>query len=442
MIRFVLAVATALVLSPAHAQDSPKADSAGTRPLIDRLLRDEKAKCYPLAVDRERGGFHQSIARDWTILPDDSRSLVYQSRMSWTAAAFSAYSKADREEFAKYAHHGIEYLDRVMRDREHGGFHWIIGPDGKVDSRLGDEKHVYGIAFVLYAASAVHEYTGDELALKVARDAFAWLESHARDSNHGGYFEAFTREGKPILGFPADALIGKRTDRLGVYYGYKSMNSHIHLLEAFAAFSKVEKSPNVQARLKEVLEIVRDKIAVAPGALNLYFTLDWRPVPAHDSFGHDVETAYLLVEAAEAAGIADDPKTWAVAKSLIDHALDFGWDDQNGGFYDKGDVFAGRAYDTTKVWWTQAEGLNALALMHKKYGESTDRYAKAFQTQWDFIAEHQIDKTHGGWFSEVAKEGTRIGDGQKANLWKANYHTGRAMMNVVKMLSNDGKDRP
>ncbi len=442
MIRIVLTIAVVLVLSPAHAQDAPKADRAGTREQIDRLLRDEMARWYPRAVDRERGGFHQNIARDWTVLPDDSRSLVYQSRMSWTAAAFSAYSKADREEYAKYAHHGIEYLDRVMRDEDHGGFHWIVGRDGKVDPRLGDEKHVYGIAFVLYSASAVHRCTRDELALKVARDAFKWLETHARDPEHGGYFEAFTPEGRPILGFPADAPIGRRTDRLGVYYGYKSMNSHIHLLEAFAEFSKVDKSPEVQARLKEILEIVRDRIAVEPGALNLYFTRDWRALPAHDSFGHDVETAYLLVEAAEAAGIPDDPKTWSVAKSLIDHALDFGWDDQNGGFYDKGDVFAGRAYDTTKVWWTQAEGLNALALMHKKFGGSTDRYANEFQKQWRFISGCQIDKTHAGWFGEVTKDGTLIGDGQKANPWKANYHTGRAMMNVVKMLSNDGKDRP
>jgi len=54
----------------------------------------------------------------------------------------------------------------------------------------GDEKHFYGTAFVVYAASKVREVTGDERSLKVARDAFDWLELHALDAKHGGYFEA------------------------------------------------------------------------------------------------------------------------------------------------------------------------------------------------------------------------------------------------------------
>ena len=445
MNRFtILTIALAVFAAPTFAQDVPKAAKPETREQIDRLLREEMSKWYPLAVDKERGGFHQNISRDWKVLPDDSRSLVYQSRMTWTAATFAAYSKADRAEYVKHAHHGIEYLDRVMRDREHGGFHWVVNVDGKVDPKLGDEKHVYGTAFVLYAASHVHKATGDELALKVARDAFAWLEAKAHDGEHGGYFEAISRDGRPILSFPDDAPTWKRTDRLGVYYGYKSMNSHIHLLEALDAFCRVDPNPQARVRLKEVLRIVRDKIAVEPGALNLYLTCDWRPLPAHDSFGHDVETAYLLLEAAETAAMGDEEnvKTEKVARSLIDHALDFGWDEQDGGFYDKGDVFAGRAYDTTKVWWTQAEGLNALVLMDRRFGNHSPRYAKAAIQQWDFIAKHQLDSEHGGWFGEVTREGRLIGDGRKANPWKANYHTGRAMMNVVKMLDSPKPERP
>src|SRR5207249_367400 len=132
------------------------------------------------------------------------------------------------------------------------------------------------------------ELTGDPLALTVAKDAYAWLEAKAHDKEYGGYYEAISRDGNPVLLYPPGAPTYKRTDRLGVYYGYKSMNSHIHLLEALSVFSRVEKTPAVQERLREVLAIVRDKIAVEPGALNLYLTRDWRPTPAHDSFGHDV----------------------------------------------------------------------------------------------------------------------------------------------------------
>jgi mannobiose 2-epimerase len=141
--------------------------------------------------------------------------------------------------------------------------------------------------------------------------------------------------------------------------------------------------------------------------LNLFFTPDWRAVPDHDSFGHDVETAYLLAEAAHALGIPDDAKTWAVARRLVDHALDYGWDRGHGGFYDTGTAF-GAPVNRDKIWWTQAEGLNALLLLHERFGRETPRYGEAFRRQWEFIQNHQIDKRHGGWYPTVRHDGTPI----------------------------------
>lgn len=432
---WIVAWAFSLCASTAAAAPPTAEELAALRSKIDGLLEDELSRhWYPAALDKEHGGFHENFGLDWTPLPDAGRSLVYQSRMTWTAAAFARYSPKHRDEYVKYSGYGIKYLDQVMRDSQDGGFHWTLDADGKVDPDQGAEKHVYGTAFVLYAASEAFDATRDERAAKVAGDAFDWLETHAHDAKYGGYFEAFTRDGKPIEAVEEAAQASRRTDRLGVYYGYKSMNSHIHLLEALAAFSKIDKRPVVKERLGETLAIVRDRIAVEPGALNLYFTRDWRPTPAHDSFGHDVETAYLLVEAAEALGAPDDETTWRMARMLIDHALDRGWDNEFGGFYDKGDVFAGSPYDTTKVWWTQAEGLNALLLMHTKYGKTTDRYINAFRKQWTFIESHQLDPVHGGWFGELSRDGTLIGEGRKATPWKANYHTSRALMNVARRL--------
>ncbi len=408
------------------------------RERILELLRSElKNHWYPRTVDRKRGGFDQSMARDWSVKLDENVFLVYQARMTWTAAAFAAYSPPDREEFVQYTRHGIAFLDQVLRDKEFGGFHFVLDREGHVDPKEGDEKHVYGTSFVIYAASKAFEVTGDALAKQVARDAFDWLERHAHDSKHGGYFEALGRDGTPILAWKQDAALQKRVDRLGVYYGFKSMNSHIHLLEALTELKKIDDRPIVKERLLELFLIVRDRIAVEPGALNLYLTRDWRAIPAHDSFGHDVETAYLLVEAAHAIEKPEEvEKTWQVARALVDHALDWGWDEDSGGFYDKGESFAGAAFDRKKVWWTAAEGLNALLLMHRKFGVRNERYWQAFLKQWDFIEKHLLDPVHGGWFSETTREGKLIGDGSKANQWKANYHTSRALMNVATMLKD------
>ena len=104
----------------------------------------------------------------------------------------------------------------------------------------------------------------------------------------------------------------------------------------------------------------------------------------------------------------DDAKTWRIARALVDHALDWGWDEEPGGFYDKGESFAGAAFDRKKVWWTAAEGLNALLLMHRKYGNRTDRYWNAFLKQWDFIEKHLLDPVHGGWYAETT---------QRASFW-------------------------
>jgi mannobiose 2-epimerase len=371
---------------------APEKQRLELRKKIDAVLREElTTHWYPHAINRERGGFHQSMSRDWSLRRDDSVFLVYQARMTWTAAAFAEHSPAHHDEFAKYAHHGIIFLDEVLRDKEKGGFHWVLDREGKLDGAQGDEKHVYGTSFVVFAGSKTHQVTGDPLAKKVASDAFDWLESHAHDPANGGYFEAIRRDGSPILAWNQDAPIQKRLDRLGVYYGFKSMNSHIHLLEALTELKKIDARDVVRERLSELLQIVRDRIAVEPGALNLYLTADWRSVPAHDSFGHDVETAFLLVEAAAALGLPDDLKTWQVARALIDHALEWGWDENHGGFYDKGEAFAGAAFDRKKVWWSAAEGLNALLLMHRKYGDRTDRYWRAFLKQWNFIEKHLLD---------------------------------------------------
>jgi cellobiose epimerase len=412
---------------------SPEAARLRTK-LYDLLSQELTRHWYPHGVNNRRGGFHQSMTRDWSLRPDENAFLVYQARMTWTAAAFAAFSGAHHDEFVGYARHGIAFLDDRMRDKEQGGFHWIVGAAGTLDPRLGDEKHVYGTAFVVYAASVVRQVIGDERALKVARDAFDWLEQHAHDPKHGGYFEAIRRDGTPILSWQASAPLSQRTDRLGVYYGFKSMNSHIHLLEALTELAKVDDRPIVHERLRETFLIVRDRIAVEPGALNLYLTPDWRAIPAHDSFGHDVETAYLLVEAARELKLPDDPQTWQVARLLVDHALEWGWDEQYGGFYDKGESFGGGAFDLKKVWWTQAEGLNTLLLMHQYDKRRTDRYSKAFWKQWAFIEKHMIDPIDGGWYAETTRDGRLIGNGDKANQWKANYHTSRALMNVVRTL--------
>lgn len=393
------------------------------------LRRDVLAKWYPACVDKA-GGFHQNFARDWTRGADTNRFLVYQARQTWVAARAAMYDPALKDEYAAYALHGLDYLDKVMSDRECGGLYFRLGPDGRITKRFGAEKHAYGIAFAIYAGAAVYEATGQTRALEFAMATFEWFDDHAHDARHGGYFEALKRDGTPIRKAPRP---GAR-DGISTPYGYKSMNGHIHLLEALTELYKAGPDPRARRRLEEMLAVVRDRIAVEPGALNYYFTPDWRAVPMHDSFGHDIETAFLMVEAADALGRPDDAPTWRVARSIVDHALAWGWDAKHGGFYYSGQAFA-PAFERFKSWWTQAEGLNVLLLMHERYGAETDRYWKAFVKQLQFIWDHQIDHTRGGWYCRVTEDGgDLVSSADKATPWKAAYHNVRALMQTVRRL--------
>jgi len=395
---------------------------------MDAHLRRLLAAWYPRCVDRKGGGFLEEFGPDWSAKPGGGKFIVFQARMTWVAAEVAAYAPALRDEYLGYAKHGLEFLDTVLCDREYGGVHWKLGPGGGVRGGIESEKHAYGLAFAVYAASAAYRRLNDPRALALAKDTFRWLDGHAHDDVSRGYIESLTRDGRP---FPAGA--GRKLDGIGTLIGCKSMNSHIHLLEAFTALYGVWPDPIVRRRLEELLWLVRDTIAVEPGCLNLFFTRDWRPLPAHDSFGHDVETAYLLVEASAALGSPDDPATWRVARKLVDHALEWGFDEENGGFYDKGEAFA-PAHDTTKIWWTQAEGLGALVVMEERYGADTSRYRDAVRKQWGFIRDHQIDPRDGSWHGSVARDGKLLGNEDKASPWQEIYHNARALMNSARTL--------
>ena len=174
-----------------------------------------------------------------------------------------------------------------MTDKRDGGLYW--GLDDKGVPVRGGEKHAYGISFAIYGACGVYSATHDAKALDFAKRAYAWLDAHAHDAKNGGYYEALTRAGKPIL-TTVDAA--QPSDEIGTRYGFKTMNTHIHLLESLSALYAVWPDAGLRARLEEMFALVRDKVAVeSVGCLNYQFTPDWKPLPDHDSFGHDVETA-------------------------------------------------------------------------------------------------------------------------------------------------------
>jgi mannobiose 2-epimerase len=384
---------------------------------------------FPRSVDNQHGGFHSHFGRDWTPLPSDGKFSVFQGRMTWVAAQVVLRQPEKKAAFLPIVRHGVDFLANVMWDKQDGGFFWGLDDNGSVTPAFGDEKEIYGIGFCIYGAAAAYQATKDPKALELAKNGFRWADKHAHDPLHGGYFEWLSRDGTPIIPHVPDGTVA--TNPIGPI-NYKSMNTHIHLLEAFTELYKVWPDPTLRSRLEELLVIVRDRICVEPGVMNLYFTNAWQPIPDHDSYGHDVETAYLMLETDAVLHHKASEKTARMARMLVDHALAYGWDHQNGGFFREGTTF-GKPEDTMKEWWVQMEGLNALLLMHERYGKNDSIYFQRFLEQWNFIRNHTIDAGHHGDFNLTQADGTPVTE-DKGSIWKAAYHDGRAFWNVSARL--------
>ena len=386
---------------------------------------------FPRTVDSEHGGFYSVFSRDWKPGPSPGKFSVFQGRMTWISSQVVLRRPELKDRFLPIAQHGLQFLNDVLWDKKYGGFFWGVDDNGRISPSFGDNKEMYGESFGLYGAAAAYQATKDPKALALAQNEFRWMEEHAHDNKNGGYFELLMRDGIPVQA-DANGMPPGDTAHGGFIPGYKSMNTHIHLLEAMSQLYEVWKDDLVRTRLQELLTIVRDKICVEPGVMNLYFTNDWRPIPDHDSYGHDVETAYLMLEAEDVLAIPHDSRTERMAKMLVDHALAFGWDEKLGGFYGEGTTF-GKAEEKSKDWWVEMEGLNALLLMDQKYGNRTEVYFNAFQKQLDFIQKYQRDPEFHGFYGRIGEDGKPVTT-EKGQIWKAAYHDGRALLNVSERL--------
>ena len=372
---------------------------------IKRHLQTEIVEQWiPRAVD-PNGGFYQNYDAAWNALEDDSRGVVYQARLTWLA------SIAGNNEVAE---HGAKFLMDHMWDKRNGGFWWSVGLDGKPSA----EKHTYGNAFALYALARHANATKRADDRARAMIAFSWFDRNAHDPKLGGWFETLDASNKPILiSDPGSA------DSIGTPYGVRSMNTTIHILEALVELYALTRDTAVKTRLERAFSLVRDRYTSPKGELHYYLSADYTESRSNlDSYGHELETAYLLLEAAEVLGKPNDKETWRKAKLLVDHCLKVAWDEKNGGFFYEGHIGQGPS-ERKKEWWTTAEGLNALRLFAKKYGGI---YQTRYAQLWKFVSEHQLDKVNGGWHPTIDENNQPVLR-NKSDAWTEGYHQGRAI---------------
>ncbi len=414
--------------------------------LKDGILK----KWYPLVVDQECGGYFSNLTYDWKGTSEQDKMIVTQARHIWTAAKASLFF--DDKSYEEISYHGYSFLKNKMWDREFGGFYQMRNREGELSEFEGfmDEKRTYGNAYSIFALAALYELTQNREVLEFSKKTFNWIENHSADKKFNGYFQFLSRDGTPF---------DKESDHItnasdAIEVGYKDQNSSIHLLEAYMELYNVWKSPELYERLKNILFLIRDKMTNEKGYLHLFFDKKLNPVSFrnapekireknygldHVSFGHDYETAFLMLEASHSLELENDTSTLTKAKKMLDHAIDNGWDKNSAGFFDEGYYFTANGkceiIKDTKVWWAQAEGLNVLLLFSKIFPEEK-KYYELFIQLWNYIKQYLIDSEYGDWYWGSLEKETHYKTEPKGTIWKGTYHTARALMNCIIMLAD------
>ncbi len=416
--------------------------------LVDDLLE----RWYPLVLDAECGGYFTNLTYDWQIPSAQNKMLVSQARHIWTTSEAASFLP-EGGAYCAYARHGLAFLKEYMWDGEWGGFFQIRSRRGGDSECRGwrQEKRTYGNAFAILALARFYRLTQDPSALHLAKEAFQWLEAHAFDPAHGGYFQFLTREGAVI-----DKSSPYQTEADDKHEcGYKDLNSSIHLLEAYTELYRVWKDRTLKAQLTSLLGLIRDTMAAEQGYVRLFFMTDWTPLSFRDtpiktrmlnyaldhvSFGHDCQTAFLLLEASHVLGLHNDARTLLTAQRLLEHSVVNGWDQRCGGFFDGGyyqdDSSHCTIIRTTKTWWAQADALNALLLFSHIF--PSDRcYRELFEKQWEYIDAFLIDHRLGDWFEGGLDSEPDNIMAPKSHMWKSTCHTSRVLMNCIALMGDE-----
>jgi mannobiose 2-epimerase len=381
------------------------------RELTERLLPWWMSR----APDPERGGFVGRITGAGEAQPDAPRGSILNARILWAFSA--AYRMFGREGYREMADRAFNWFDRHFVDPDWGGVYWMVGRDGRPTD---DRKHAYAQSFAIYALAEYCRATGDERALRRAVEVFTLLEDHARDRRHGGYLEAFSRAWERL----EDQRLSEKDADVP-----KTMNTHLHLLEAFTGLYGVWPDGWAGARLRELVDVFLDRV-VDPGTghVLLYFDEDWTPRSRMRSYGHDIEASWLLLEAADALG---DPvlrrRVLPVSLRLVDGVLREGVDADGGLFNERCED--GRI-DHDKHWWPQAEAVVGFVNAWQETGQ--ERYLAAAESAWAFTERFILDPVGGEWFWRVDRSGRVYEEEDRLGPWKCPYHNVRSCMEIMR----------
>lgn len=340
---------------------------------------------------------------------------IMTARILWTFA--SAYRVLGTPEYLQMALKAKNFIINKFYDQEFGGTYWSLDPEYRP---LDTKKQIYAIAFTIYGLAELNRATGDAEALEYAIKLFHSIETHSFDSQKDGYFEAFTRSWGKI----EDMRLSEKDANES-----KTMNTHLHVIEAYTCLYRVWKDSLLEERLRGLINIFDKYILDTNGHLKLFFDDDWNCGYDIFSYGHDIEASWLLHEAALVLGDKEMlAKIEARVPSVVEAASE-GFTPDGGMIYEK----IGEEIDRDRHWWVQAEAAVGYFNLWEHFAVQGG-LENALHC-WDYIKAELIDKENGEWFWSVRADGSINRDEDKAGFWKCPYHNGRMCLEIIERTS-------
>ena len=395
---------------------------AAKKELFNHILPYWSERVY----DKTTNSFHGRIDADNVVHPNSDRSSILYTRIVYTYAA--AYAFSNDKSLISPLNAAVNVLDNDFTDAENGGLYWMIHQNGTPSD---PKKHVYAQSFGIYAFSTLFSATGDQKALKKAIALFDLIEKHAFIKKQNAYHEAFDQFWNPIF----DVRLANDDAKEP-----RSTNTHLHILEAYSSLYSIWPNEKLKTRLEILIRVFLEKIYnESEKCFYTFFDEEWNPRSTVYSYGHDIETIWLLLQATKVIQDTElEIRCEIVAKNVASMVLEQAMNSKIGGIYNSGEK--GFPLDTDMHWWSQAEAV--VGFLHVYLLTRDEVYLDAVESVWKTIQRYIIDHEAGEWHFRVDQDGNPYKLEDKVGPWKCPYHTARACLMVVDLTSALKKSVP
>ena len=359
--------------------------------------------------DEEFGGFYGYVDEELRTDPKADKGCILNSRILWTFS--TAAGTLGRDDLRAYADHAYAFLKRFL-DPVHGGVYWSVTYDGKP---MDTTKHTYCQAFAVYGLAAYYRMTGNREALQIAKDLHHLIETRCRDE--GGYLEALKADFSPES--------NEKLSENGVMAS-RTMNTLMHVLECQAELYRADPDEEVRRAGTEALERFLNVFwNPEKRRLEVFCDNGYRPLLDMQSYGHDIEGSWLILDAAEALLGTEKAGAWReMCMGLLESATERAFTDHGISY----EIVNGEV-NTNRAWWPQAEAVLGFELGWRLTGDR--KWLDRIATQWDYIQKVIVDPREGGeWFNELLEDGSSIGK-PEAEEWKCPYHNARMCLRMA-----------